>query len=187
MGKLDENGMIHGRVGDSVFVVLDGKQVMKSLPKGYNDKKSDEQLAQRGKFKPAQELYRRLKPAVKGCFEFSKPGQRDYDAFMTYNLLKMYTVSGGSLPTLSYRVEGDRVECEIVASDWSKNDILRFICLSDNGVEFDDVVIASPENTTVTREAKSGTLLAFVHLRDSRKGRLASTQLLISADDQEQM
>ena len=84
MAILDENEMIHGRVGDSVFMVLDGKQVMKSMPKGYNDKKSDEQLAQRAKMRPVHELYGRLKDAIKGYFELSKPGQRDYDRFCQF-------------------------------------------------------------------------------------------------------
>lgn len=182
MGKLDENGMIHGRVGDSVFLVLDGRQIQKSRPRSYNDRKSDEQLLQRGRMKEVQELYRRLKPAVKGCFEHARPGQRDCDSFMSLNLLKMNTISAGSLPVLNYRVVNGRVECDIVAADWSRNDILRFVCLSDGTAEFEDIVIDSKETPTITREVKSGELFAFVHLRDSRKGRLASTQRLISVD-----
>ena len=150
------------------------------MPKSYNDKMSDEQLSQRDKMKAVQELYRKLKPAVKGCFEHSRAGQRDCDSFMSLNLLKMNTVSGGSLPTLKYRIVDDRVECDMIAEDWNKRDILRFICLTGERVEFEDVVIETPESRTVVREAENGGQYAFVHFRNSRKGRLVSSLRLVS-------
>ena len=63
--------------------------------------------------------------------------------------------------------------------EWKKKDILRFICLTNEGVSFEDVVIEVPESTTIVREAKVGGQYAFVHLRDSRKGRLVSSQRLV--------
>ncbi len=142
---------------------------------------SDEQLLQRDKMKAVQELYRKLKPAVKGCFEHSKAGQRDCDSFMSLNLLKMNTVSGGSLPTLNYRIVDDRIECDMIAEDWNKKDILRFISLTEESVEFEDIVIEVPESTTIVREAKTDGQYAFVHLRYSRKGCLVSSQRIVSA------
>ena len=178
MAIKDKNG-IHGRIGEFVYQVQKGQQTKRAMPKRYNDKMSDEQLSQRYKMKAVQELYRKLKPAVKGCFEHSREGQRDCDSFMSLNLLKMNTVSGGSLPLLNYRMVDDRVECDIIAEDWKKKDILRFISLTEEGISFEDIVIEAPESTTIVREAKVGGQYAFVHLRDSRKGRLVSSQRLV--------
>ena len=179
MAILDNKGGVHGRVGDKVFQVQKGQQTMRSMPQSYHDKKSEEQLLQRDKMTAVLELYRRLKPAVKGCFELKKIGQRDYDRFKSLNLLNMNTISDGSLPTLNYRITNDKIECDIVSKDWSKGDILRFICFADEGVDFEDIVIDSASQKTVFRDVKPNGMYAFVHLRDGRKGRFASTQQLV--------
>ena len=180
MAILDNKGRVHGRVGDKVFQVQKGQQTMRSMPQSYHDKKSEEQLLQRDKMTAVLELYRRLKPAVKGCFELKKIGQRDYDRFKSLNLLNMNTISDGSLPTLNYPITIDKIECDIISKDWSKGDILRFICLADEGVEFEDIVIDPASQKTVVRDVKPNGMYAFVHLRDGRKGRLASPQQLLS-------
>ena len=179
MAILDNKGMVHGRVGDKVYQVQKGQQTMRSMPQSYHDKKSEEQLLQRDKMTAVLELYRRLKPAVKGCFELKKIGQRDYDRFKSLNLLNMNTISDGSLPTLNYRIANDKIECDIISKDWSKGDFLRFISLADEGVEFEDIVIDSASLKTVVRDVKPNGMYAFVHLRDGRKGRFASTQQLV--------
>ena len=179
MAILDNKGGVHGRVGDKVFQVQKGQQTMRSMPQSYHDKKSEEQLLQRDKMTAVLELYRMLKPAVKGCFELKKIGQRDYDRFKSLNLLNMNTVSDGSLPTLNYRITNDKIECDIISKDWSKGDFLRFICLADEGVEFEDIVIDSATQTAIVRNVKPNGMYAFVHLRYGRKGRLASTQQLV--------
>lgn len=180
MAILDEKGRIHGRVLGKVFQVQKGQQTMRAMPQSYHDKKSEEQLLQRDKLTAALELYRRVKPAVKGCFELKKIGQRDYDRFKSLNLLNMNTISDGSLPILSYRITNNKIECDIVSKDWSKGDILRFISLTDERVEFDDTVIDLASQTTIVRDVQPNGMYAFVHLRDGRKGRLASTQQLVA-------
>ena len=180
MAILDEKGRIHGHVLGKVFQVQKGQQTMRAMPQSYHDKKSEEQLLQRDKLTAALELYRRVKPAVKGCFELKKIGQRDYDRFKSLNLLNMNTISDGSLPILSYRITSNKIECDIVSKDWSKGDILRFISLTDERVEFDDTVIDPASQTTIVRDVQSNGMYAFVHLRDGRKGRLASTQQLVA-------
>ena len=116
MAILDNKGMVHGRVGDKVYQVQKGQQTMRSMPQSYHDKKSEEQLLQRDKMAAVLELYRRLRPAVKGCFELKKIGQRDYDRFKSLNLLNMNTISDGSLPTLNYRIANDKIECDIIST-----------------------------------------------------------------------
>ena len=180
MAILDNKGMVHGRVGDKVYQVQKGQQTMRSMPQSYHDKKSEEQLLQRDKMAAVLELYRRLRPAVKGCFELKKIGQRDYDRFKSLNLLNMNTISDGSLPTLNYRIINDKIECDIISKDWSKGDILRFICLMDERVEFENMGIDSASQTIIFRDVNPNGMYAFVHLRDGRKGRLASTQQLVA-------
>ena len=180
MAILDTKGGVHGPAGDMVFQMQNGQQVLRSKTVHYHDKKSEVQLVQRDKMKAVQTLYRRLKPALKGCFELLKEGQRDCDRFMSLNLLRMNTVSDGSLPVLNYRITNDKIECDIVSSQWNRGDVLRFISLTNENVEFEDITVDSKNQTTVVRDVKPNGKYAFVHLRDGRKGRLASPQQVIS-------
>ena len=180
MAILDNKGSIHGPAGDMVFQIQNGQQILRSKPVHYHDRKSEVQLVQRDKMKAVQMLYRRLKPAVKGCFELLKEGQRDCDRFMSLNLLRMNTVSDGSLPVLNYNITNDRIECDIISSQWKRGDVLRFISLVNENVEFEDITIDSKNQTTITRDVLPNGLYAFVHLRNGRKGRLASPQQLVS-------
>lgn len=180
MAILDTKGGVHGPAGDMVFQIQNGQQILRSKPVHYHDRKSEVQLEQRDKMKTVQMLYRRLKPAVKGCFELLKEGQRDCDRFMSLNLLRMNTVSDGSLPVLNYRLVDNRIECDIISGQWKREDVLRFISLTDENVEFEDITVDSKNQTTIVRDVKPNGMYAFVHLRDGRKGRLASPQQLVS-------
>lgn len=180
MAILDTKGGVHGPAGDMVFQIQNGQQVLRSKPVHYHDRKSEVQLVQRDKMKAVQMLYRRLKPAVKGCFELLKEGQRDCDRFMSLNLLRMNTVSDGSLPVLNYRLVDNRIECDIISEQWKRGDILRFICLVNEKVEFEDIIVDTKSQTTVVRDVQPNGLYAFVHLRNGRKGCLASPQQLVS-------
>ena len=180
MAIVDNKGGYHGQAGDMVFQMQNGQQILRSKPVHYHDRKSEVQLEQRDKMKTVQMLYRRLKPAVKGCFELLKEGQRDCDRFMSLNLLRMNTVSDGSLPVLDYRIVGDKIECDIISEQWKRGDILRFISLVNEKVEFEDIIVDAKSQTTVVRDVQPNGMYAFVHLRNGLKGRLASPQQLIS-------
>ena len=180
MAIVDIKGGYHGQAGDMVFQMQNGQQILRSKPVHYHDRKSEVQLEQRDKMKAVQALYRRLKPAVKGCFELLKEGQRDCDRFMSLNLLRMNTVSDGSLPVLDYRIVDGRIECDIISGQWSRGDVLRFISLVNETVEFEDITVDPKNQTTIVRDVKPNGMYAFVHLRNGRKGRLASPQQLIS-------
>ena len=180
MAIVDIKGGYHGQAGDMVFQIQNGQQILRSKPVHYHDRKSEVQLEQRDKMKTVQMLYRRLKPAVKGCFELLKEGQRDCDRFMSLNLLRMNTVSDGSLPVLDYRIVGDKIECDIISEQWKRGDILRFISLVNEKVEFEDIIVDAKSQTTVVRDVQPNGLYAFVHLRNGRKGCLASPQQLVS-------
>ena len=180
MAIVDIKGGYHGQTGDMVFQMQNGQQILRSKPVHYHDRKSEVQLEQRDKMKAVQMLYRRLKPAVKGCFELMKEGQRDCDRFMSLNLLRMNTVSDGSLPVLDYRIVDGRIECDIISGQWSRGDVLRFISLVNETVEFEDITVDPKNQTTIVRDVKPNGMYAFVHLRNGRKGRLASPQQLIA-------
>ena len=180
MAIIDIKGGYHGQAGDMVFQMQNGQQILRSKPVHYHDRKSEVQLEQRDKMKAVQMLYRRLKPAVKGCFELLKEGQRDCDRFMSLNLLNINTVSDGSLPVLGYRIVGDKIECDIISEQWKRGDILRFISLVNEKVEFEDIIVDAKSQTTVVRDVQPNGLYAFVHLRNGRKGCLASPQQLVS-------
>jgi hypothetical protein len=47
-------------------------------------------------------------------------------------------------------------------------------------VEFEDIIVDTKSQTTVVRDVQPNGLYAFVHLRNGRKGRLASPQQLVS-------
>ena len=180
MAILDTKGGVHGPAGDMVFQMQNGQQILRSKPVHYHDRKSEVQLEQRDKMKAVQALYRKLKPAVKGCFELLKEGQRDCDRFMSLNLLRMNTVSDGSLPVLNYRIVDNRTECDMISSQWKRGDILRFISLVNEKAEFEDIIVDTKSQTTVVRDVQPNGLYSFVHLRNGRKGRLASPQQLVS-------
>ena len=180
MAIVDNKGGYHGQAGDMVFQMQNGQQILRSKPVHYHDRKSEVQLEQRDKMKTVQMLYRKLKPAVKGCFELLKEGQRDCDRFMSLNLLNINIVSDGSLPVLGYRIVGDKIECDIISEQWKRGDILRFISLVNETVEFEDITVDPKNQTTIVRDVKPNGMYAFVHLRNGRKGRLASPQQLIA-------
>ena len=180
MAIVDIKGGYHGQAGDMVFQIQNGQQILRSKPVHYHDRKSEVQLEQRDKMKAVQMLYRRLKPAVKGCFELLKEGQRDCDRFMSLNLLNINTVSDGSLPVLDYRIVGDKIECDIISEQWKRGDVMRFISLVNDKAEFEDIIVDTKSQTTVVRDVQPNGLYAFVHLRNGRKGCLASPQQLVS-------
>lgn len=93
-------GVLSGSVGNLVFQFQKGVQTVREKPAHYHDRKSKEQLAQRERFKEAQQLYRKVKQAVRGCFDAAKQNeaQRDCDLFLSLNTQQWGTLSVGVLP-----------------------------------------------------------------------------------------
>lgn len=126
MAIIKPNGTLSGRVGELVYQYQKGMLTVRQRPASYRDKKTEVQLAQRDKMKAAQQLYRIVKEAVKGCFEFKKANQRDCDCFMSANILELGIVAQGTLPTLGCRFEDCHAVCDIIQEDWKEGDVLRF-------------------------------------------------------------
>ena len=125
MAIIKPNGTLSGRVGELVYQYQKGMLTVWQRPASYRDKKTEVQLAQRDKMKAAQQLYRIVKEAVKGCFEFKKANQRDCDCFMSANILELGIVAQGTLPTLGCRFEDCHAVCDIIQEDWKEGDVLR--------------------------------------------------------------
>ena len=95
-------GVLSGSVGNLVFQFQKGVQTVREKPAHYHDRKSEEQLAQRARFKAAQQLYRKVKQAVRGCFDAAKKKetQRDCEIFISLNTQQWGTMSVGVLPPM---------------------------------------------------------------------------------------
>ena len=82
-------GIIHkisGKVGDLVYTVRGGEQVIRGIPSVVKNPRTELQMAQRLKWLNILAVYRILKPYLKDCFETKQGGQSDYNCFMSINL-----------------------------------------------------------------------------------------------------
>lgn len=113
------NGTLRGRLGESVFSRKAGAQHVRAYVQKPANPQSKRQLAQRVKFGTCAKFYQHgVQNLFKFAFEFKKPGQDDYNAFLqanvghvpcntrkAYNMgmpnLGRYVMSQGSLPSLS--------------------------------------------------------------------------------------
>lgn len=112
------NGTLRGRLGESVFSRKAGAQHVRAYVQKPANPQSKRQLAQRVKFGTCAKFYQHgVQNLFKFAFEFKKPGQDDYNAFLQANIgnvpcntrkaynmgmpnLGKYVMSQGSLPSL---------------------------------------------------------------------------------------
>ena len=175
MAILKSNGTLSGRIGNMVFQYQKGMQTMRERPATYRDKKTVVQLAQREKMRKAQQLYRIVKVAVKGCFEFKKPNQRDCDCFMSANILDYGTMAQGTLPTLSCRIENGCAVCDIIPEDWKEGDVLRFVSVEGEKENTIDKTIDFPLTSTMFQEVVNDGMYCWIHIRQGREYTHVST------------
>ena len=123
------NNQLSGRVGDLVYFVRGGQQIVRSVPASIKNPRTDAQMLQRMKWANILAVYRALQPCLKDCFEAKAAGQTDYNRFMSINLNSLpvyleknaarmgaavvapYVVSQGSLPEIL--VSGERPATDI--------------------------------------------------------------------------
>lgn len=79
-----------GKLGDAVYYVLNGKQVVREYvgSGAIRDAKTELQMQQRTKWANIVSVYRSFGSALKGGFENKPAGWTDYTAFMSINLLQ---------------------------------------------------------------------------------------------------
>lgn len=110
-------GKRKGSVGNETYSILRGENIVKGKVIQVNDAKTPEQLEQRSKLQNSVKAYQNIGASfLKKCFEFKKPRQSTYNAFVSVNaklaepFFKKYSdnknvigignfeVSNGSLP-----------------------------------------------------------------------------------------
>lgn len=176
-------GVLSGSVGNLVFQFQKGVQTVREKPAHYHDQKNEEQLAQRERFKEAQQLYRQVKQAVQGCFDAAKKKetQRVCDLFISLNTRQWGTMSVGVLPPLTPRIEEDCLLLEMHPEEWQPGDILRFIRVEAECAIFQDIHIVHPEARTFRSEPLGAAHGCWIHLRPTKKGYHVSSQQLLAA------
>ena len=123
----------------------------------------------------AQQLYRIVNVAVKGCFEFKKPNQRDCDCFMSANILDYVTMAQGTLTTLSCRIENGCAVCDIIPEDWKEGDVLRFVSVEGEKVNTIDKTIDFPLSSTMFQEVVNDGMYCWIHILQGREYTHVST------------
>ena len=113
-------GKFTGRIGEDVFYVRDGEQIVKSYTPGsmIKDPKTPEQMAVRTRWANIINMYKSFNGTLKDCFETKRRGQSDYNRFVSMNMqmppvfltrqeVEMgvciaadYYISQGSLPSI---------------------------------------------------------------------------------------
>ena len=109
---------VSGKVGDLVYTVRSGDQLIRGVPSKVRNPRTELQMAQRMKWPNVLAVYRTLQPYMKDCFETKQGGQTDYNRFMGTNLhaepvyleksaarlgagiVAPYVISQGSLPSI---------------------------------------------------------------------------------------
>lgn len=206
MAKVNDNGFLSGHIGSIVYRELNGMQVAQAMPSQYHDAKSEAQLKQRSGMRNILATYRLLKGSIKEQFEEATSMKRPYNCFIHHNLLlpavelskkdydmrlgllAPYIVSHGSLPPLNIQVNTDTIQFQMKYEEWKELDILRLIMLESTEPSADkpthlkavvqDTFINKVEDKMIVSDSLPHGAYTFVHLRQTRKGFLVSTQHL---------
>jgi len=123
MGKLNNDGTISGRIGNTVQRSVNGTTYIAARPSSVKNPQTDMQMAQRTKKQNIVNLYGYIKPALKDNFQGKVGKQSDYSKFVGCNLSQQpvyldqsdaaagscivapYIVSFGTLASLEYQLE----------------------------------------------------------------------------------
>ena len=206
MAKVNDNGFLSGHIGQIVYRELNGMQVAQAMPSQYHDAKSEAQLKQRSGMRNILATYRLLKAAIKEQFEEATSMKRPYNCFVHHNLLlpaielskkdydmrlgllAPYIVSHGSLPPLDIGDNNDTIQFQMKAEDWKPLDVLRLIRIESKESSADtpthlkamvqDTIINKVEDKIIVSTPLPHGAYTFVHLRQTRKGFIVSTQHL---------
>ena len=180
MAIIKKDGHLSGRIGDYVFQYQKGVQTVRQRPGHYNDRRTEEQIELRHKFKDVQQLYRKVKQAVKDCFEDKRPNQRDCDAFMSLNIKDFGMMSHGSLPQLYCYVEDGHLCFHLYEEEWKKGDLLRFVQVGETVARYSDTTITDTFSRIVMSEPLSDGEYCWIHIREVKGKQKVSTQKLVT-------
>ena len=134
----EKDSKLAGKVGNLVYLTLNGKQIVRSAPSAMTNPRTAIQMQQRLKWNNALAAYKSLRPHFKGCFETKASGQTDYNCFMGLNLnvrpvyltkemfaqgaaiVAPYVISQGVLPSIT--VSGTTPATDIALGNLVIND-----------------------------------------------------------------
>lgn len=180
MAIIKKDGHLSGRIGDYVFQYQKGVQTVRLRPSHYNDRRTEEQLEIRHKFKDVQKLYRKVKQAVKDCFEDKRFNQRDCDAFMSLNIKDFGMMSHGSLSPLDNYLEDDCLCFHLNDEEWKRGDVLRFISVGETVARYSDTPITDTSSRIVKSKPLSEGEYCWIHIRQGKVKQKVSTQKLVA-------
>ena len=153
---------VSGKVGDLVYVVRGGQQVIRGVATSMKNPRTDAQMEQRMKWPNVLAVYRTLQPYMKDCFETKSAGQSDYNRFMSVNLnsrpvylekgavrlgaavVAPYVLSQGSLPSI--QVSGDTPATDIalgtltIGSDTTVSEFAQAVVQHNEGYRYGDQI-----------------------------------------------
>ena len=157
------NGIIKklsGRVGNLIYSVRSGQQVVRGASTSVKNPRTDAQMAQRMKWANILAVYRTLRPYMKDCFETKKKGQSDYSRFMSTNLhsqpvylekgqarlgagvVAPYVITQGSLPSI--QVSGATPATDIalgtltIGADTTVSEFAQAVVQNNGGYHYGD-------------------------------------------------
>ena len=151
---------ISGKVGDLLYQVRGGEQLIRGVPSRVKNPRTELQMAQRMKWPNVLAVYRALQPYMKDCFETKQGGQTDYNRFMGINLhaepvyleksaarlgaaiVAPYVISQGSLPSI--QVSGATPATDIalgqltIGDDTTVADFAQAVVQNNGGYRYGD-------------------------------------------------
>lgn len=155
-----EGGLMNkakGKAGNMVFRVINGQQVMSSMPVKSSDKKAPYTI-QRSKLGNVVANYSVMKGKLRGCFEIKPAGQSDYNRFIGINMVnsKVYTskaqnqtgqcilcpyqVSQGSITPVAYSKGVSDIKLGMTSLPEKVGDLADAIVNNNNEYEYGDQI-----------------------------------------------
>ncbi len=153
---------VTGKVGDLVYSVRGGQQVIRGVPTSSKNPQTAAQMMQRMKWPNIVAVYKSLRPYMRDCFENKVGGQTDYNLFMGVNLhstpvylekedvrlgaavVAPYVVSQGSLPAI--QVSGETPATDIalgtlaIDDDTTVAEFAQAVVRNNDGFRFGDQI-----------------------------------------------
>lgn len=83
---ISKSSLLRGRVGNQVYRISNGRQIVASLPASVKQPRTEPQMNQRSKWPNIIAMYRAFQPYAKECFEYKSRGISDYNRFVSINV-----------------------------------------------------------------------------------------------------
>lgn len=128
---ITKSNVLRKRIGDKVYKLVNGQQVVAQLPAMVKQPRTSAQMAQRAKWPNVIAMFRAFSPYAKLCFEFKGATMSDYNRFVQLNLMSnnvyidksiaqqkggiaaLYMVSQGTLDSIVVTGEGINAASDI--------------------------------------------------------------------------